>query len=247
MVAIPNITTGEVYYTQRAAWWAIGIVFAAILPILMCIICAVYCYRKKARKVDPGWKIALPRSRAGSRTTLRNLGSDGSEVDSDTLKKSRSYEKVYRTHEPLEGKPNIEFPAKKWDLDEEDITSSDGGSEFPQTKVSKDVNLIGNDTPQQPPHNERQLGRRTQRGMPQQPDTIQEENYLAQPVESTSGFSYSSGYALDQRRPTGGVRVIPSNKFFSDNSGSPVSSGSPILTQNVGLPSPPLNYRSSEV
>lgn len=242
--------TGEVYYTQRSAWLATGVVFASILPILMCIVCAVYCYRKKARKVDPGWKLSLPRSRAGSRTTLRQLASDGS--DSDTLKKSRSYEKVYRTHEPLEGKPNIEFPAKKWDLDEEDFTSSEGGSEFPQGKLAKDINYIGDDTAQQQ-HNERQTGRRNQRQpYQQQPDTIQEEreSYLSQASEPSPGFSpvYSGFGGGGSQRPSGGIRVLPtSNKFFSDSTGSPVSSGSPVLTQNVGLPSPPLNNRSTEV
>lgn len=237
--------TGEVYYTERAAWLAIGVVFAAILPILMCIICAVYCYRKRARKVDPGWKLSLPRSRAGSRTTLRQLASDGS--DTDTLKKSRSYEKVYRTHEPLEGKPNVEFPAKKWDLDEEDFTSSEGGSEFPQGKVTRDISYIGEDVAQQ---QDRQTGRRNQRQVLQQPDTIQEEGYLTQPAESSPGFSpvYSGFGGARSRPPSGGIRVLPpSNKFFSDNTGSPVSSGSPVLTQNVGLPSPPLNSRATEV
>lgn len=219
----------------------------------MCIVCAVYCYRKKARKVDPGWKLSLPRSRAGSRTTLRQLTSDGS--DSDTLKKSRSYEKVYRTHEPLEGKPNIEFPAKKWDLDEEDFTSSEGGSEFPQGKLAKDISY--DDTPQHQQQQqqqavERQTGRRNQprQVFQQQPDTIQEEreSYLSQAAESSPGFSpVYSGFGGAQR-PSGGIRVLPSsNKFFSDSTGSPVSSGSPVLTQNVGLPSPPLNNRSTEV
>lgn len=221
----------------------------------MCIVCALYCYRKRARKADPGWKISLPRSQRGSRTTLRNLASDGS--DSDTLKKSRSYEKVYRTHEPLEGKPNIEFPAKKWDLDEEDFTSSEGGSEFPQGRLAKDISY--DDSPQQQPpqqqqqsQSERQTGRRTQRQQQQQqPDTIQEESYLNRPAEvSPTGFSpVYSGYGGAQGRPpSGGVRVLPTtNRFFSDSTGSPVSSGSPVLTQNVGLPSPPLNNRSTEV
>jgi len=193
----------------------------------------------------------LPRSQRGSRTTLRQLASDGS--DSDTLKKGRSYEKSYLTHEPLQGKPNIEFPAKKWDLDEEDFTSSEGGSEFPQGRLAKDMSY--DDTPQQQPpqqqqqQSERQTGRRNQRQ--QQPDTIQEENYLTRPAEVSPGFSpvYSGFSGSQGRPPSGGIRVLPtSNKFFSDaTTASPVSSGSPVLTQNVGLPSPPLNNRSTEV
>lgn len=256
--------SGEVFYAQRSAWIATGVVFIAILPILMCIICAVYCYRKRARKVEPGWKLTLPRSRAGSRTTLRQMTSDGS--DSDTLKKSRSYEKVYRTNEPLPDKPNIDFgPAKKWDLDEEDFTSSEGGSEFPQGKIAKDINYIGtaaDDTvqqqQQQPQQQVRQTGRRNQREAAQQqlqqqaPDSPQDESYLAQQPDSLStGFSpvYSGFGGSKARPPSGGIRVLPttSNKYFNENPGSPVSSGSPTLTQAVGLPSPPLNNRSTQV
>lgn len=230
----------------------------------MCIICAVYCYRKRARKVEPGWKLSLPRSRAGSRTTLRQMTSDGS--DSDTLKKSRSYEKVYRTNEPLPGKENIDFPAKKWDLDEEDFTSSEGGSEFPQGKIAKDINYIGtagDDTvqqqqPQQQQQQVRQTGRRNQREAAQQqraeaPDSPQDESYLTPAPDSLStGFSpvYSGFGGAKARPPSGGIRVLPttsSNKYFNDNPGSPVSSGSPTLTQAVGLPSPPLNNRSTQV
>lgn len=226
----------------------------------MCIICAVYCYRKRARKVEPGWKLTMPRSRAGSRTTLRQMTNDGS--DSDTLKKSRSYEKVYRTHEPLPDKPNIEFQDKKWDLDEEDFTSSEGGSEFPQGKIAKDINYIGtaaDDTVQQPQQQVRQTGRRNQREaqaqqqlQQQAPDSPQDESYLTQAPDSVStGFSpvYSGFGGSKARPPSGGIRVLPatSNKYFTDNPGSPVSSGSPTLTQAVGLPSPPLNNRSTQV
>lgn len=237
--------------------------------------CIVYRFRKKQKRLDPKWKLtdSLPRSRSGSRTTLRNLNSDGSE--NDTLKKSRSYDKVYRTHEPLEGKPNVEFPEKKWDLDEEDITSSEG-SEFPQGKLAKDIDYINPNNPQ------RQSGRRQQRANnnnnnnlnQQQP--IQEESYLPPPVESPSSYSPTFS-GLDRnsfpeppppphqqpqnnRLPQGAVRVLPTAnnnnnvRYFSDGPASPESLGSPILTQSVGLPnspgglpSSPKNTKSTEV
>lgn len=212
--------------------------------------------------MDPNWKLtnSLPRSRSGSRTTLRHLNSDGSEVESDTLKKSRSYEKVYRTHEPLEGKPNIEFPEKKWDLDEEDVTSSEGG-EFPNGKLAKDIDYING--------TQRQTGRRNQRAQQQQ--SIQEEaSYLPPPIESPSSYSPTfSGIGRNSfpeppppqqgqgiRPPSGAVRVLPTSndsRYFSDGPASPQSAGSPILSQNVGLPSPtalpisPKNTKSTEV
>lgn len=188
----------------------------------------MYCYRKRARRADPQWTIQLPRSRASSRANLRNLTSDGSD-DSDTLKKSRSYEKVYRTHEPLEGKPNIEFPEKKWDLEEEDldVTSSEGGAEFPHGKVAKDINYIAtardNDDVDV---NERQTGRRNlQHNLLQnKPPPIDEESYRSPPVESPiSGYSPTYSY---------GQSTFPG--------------GSPVLTQTVGLPTA-LPNRSTDV
>lgn len=210
---------------------AAGIVVAVIAPLLLCIVCAFYCYRKRAKQADPNWKLSLPRSRASSRSNLRNLNSDGSEADTDTLKKSRSYEKVYRTHEPLEGKPNIEFPEKKWDLDEEDldVTSSEGGGEFPHGKIARDINYIStvgenDDVDAQ----ERQTGRRTQRDQLQnKPPPNDEEPYRSPPIDSPTS-SYSPTYSFGQS-------PVP---VFSE--------GSPVLTQTVGLPAQ-LPNRSTEV
>lgn len=161
--------TGLVFYSRRVAWIAIAIIIAVILPIIMCVVCAVYCYRKKALREDPDWKMSLPRSRSGSRSNLRHAGVNGnSETDSSTLKKSRSYDKVYRTNEPLDNKPDVDFPAKKWDLDDEDFTSSDG-SEFPPGVASKradDIQFLNRGDAQ------RQTGRR---GVLSQPPIAEEQ------------------------------------------------------------------------
>lgn len=145
------------------AFIAIGIIIAVILPLMLCIVCGVYRFRQKQLKEDPQWQMTLPRSRASSRTNLRALNANG-DYDSDTdatgtLKKSRSYDKVYRTNEPLPGKPRIDFPAKKWDLDDGDVTSSEG-SENKDTKLAKDIEYI-NKTGEKP----KQTGRRSLRGV----------------------------------------------------------------------------------
>lgn len=44
--------------------------------------------------------------------------SDRSSSGSSTSKKRRSYDKTYRTHEPLKGLPEVEFEEKQWDLDD---------------------------------------------------------------------------------------------------------------------------------
>lgn len=228
-------------------------------PLLMCIVCGVYCYRKKQLEDDPNWKMAIP-SRTNSRSTLRNVNSDGSEMEGDgTLKKSRSYDKVYRTHEPLDGKPNTEFPEKRWDLDDDaDVTSSEG-SEF--TRPAKDIEYVNKeDRP-------KQTGRRSLNLKNYQP--IQEEgahSRYPEPMESPSPVNYSptysgldrnSSFLNDPQAPVGGQRVLPAattfgnsnnnnpnnNKFFGGPSSPP-----PPLTpgQDVGLPQR-VNSHSTEV
>lgn len=49
--------------------------------------------------------------------TFRSPSSSMRSSTSSTSKKRRSYEKSYRTHEPLEGLPETDFEDKKWDLD----------------------------------------------------------------------------------------------------------------------------------
>lgn len=234
------------------------------MPIIMCVVCAVYCYRKKQLKEDPDWKMSLPRSRSGSRTTLRHLGTDG---EQDTLKKSRSYDKVYRTNEPLDGKPNIDFPEKKWDLEDDmDFTSSDG-SEFPPTKAANDIEYINSTDPQ------RQTGRRgiQQRlgnenqspieeedsNLPLPPPPLANEDNASNPAYSPtfSGLDRnSSGFGTQPQpfnlRQPNAIRVLPqtstNSKFFGEGSMSPTSARSPTPTQDIGLPKS-VNAKSTEV
>lgn len=44
--------------------------------------------------------------------------SDRSSSGSSTSKKRRSYDKTYRTNEPLKGLPEVEFEEKPWDLND---------------------------------------------------------------------------------------------------------------------------------
>jgi len=200
----------------------------------------------------------MPRSRSASRTTLRNMNSDGSELDDgDPLKKSRSYDKVYRTNEPLHGKPNNEFPEKKWDLDDEDITSSEGTEyNMNEPRVAKDIEYINKgDKP-------KQTGRRSLRLQSDyQPIEEEPNSYLPPPpVESPSPVNYSPTYSgLDRnssfmnepqqqqqsppiRPPSGAVRVLPTGGDMNNPFGRTLS---PQPTQDVGLPK--INTKSTEV
>ena len=64
--------------------------------------------------------------------TISPVSDTSTTAGSGTMRKRRTYDKVYRTHEPLPDRPYIDFEEKDWDLKDEptspagsDITSSD--------------------------------------------------------------------------------------------------------------------------
>lgn len=247
---------GAVFYTRRTAWITIGIVLAVMLPLIMCIVCGVYCFRKRKLKEDPDWRMPIP-SRSGSRTTLRNLASDGSEYDDHTIKKVRRYDATYNTHEPLAGKPDIQFEPKKMDLDEEDITSSEGG-EYRDKVV--------NDFQYKNMADQKQLGRRRLTSGPEDdvgagPSMFSGDTYPPPPliesptqaygaysptfsgIDRNSSFATEDNSPVNQRRPGGFEQQLPSTTgtFFSGG-----EQPNQPLNQNVGLPQR-MDSRSTEV
>lgn len=196
------------------------------------------------------------------------MNSDASEMgDDNSIKKVRRYDATYDTHEPLKDKPAVEFDSsKKMDLDEDDITSSEGSS-FRDIKA-KDfeyLNVAGS------AQDQRQLGRRSQRlASDYKPIEEEDSKYPPPPIDSPQPYNgtYSPTFSnLDRnsflsdpnQSPTpGAIRVFPisqqqqqqqpqvqqqapaNSRFY----GGP--SRSPPLTQNIGLP-PPTDKRSTEV
>lgn len=233
---------GEVYYNRRAAFIAIGIIILVILPLMLIIICCVYRYRQRQLQEDPDWKPALPRSRQGSKVNLYNASrhaqpeDDDSDATTDTLKKPKMYDGSYNTHEPLANKPNQDFPAKKFDLDDEDFSSSEGSEFKSPTKLAKDIqyftpnHLTGDLKP-------KQLGRRSLRSsqdlINEHPDEDEHDTH-AQMYSPTFSAAESNQYP-----PQGG--------YF--NRSAPAPPHSPLIQDN-GLPSPPAspqNTKSTEV
>lgn len=229
--------------------------------MIMCIVCVVYQYRKKQLQNDPNYALPFPHSRSGSRTTLKNINSDASDMGDDaSIKKVRRYDQSYDTHEPLKNKPAVDFdPTKKMDLDEDDITSSEGSS-FRDIKA-KDfeyLDMVGSSGQDQ-----RQLGRRSQRlASDYKPIEEEDSQYPPPPVDSPTPYNngtYSPTFSnLDRTSflsdpnqsppPTGAIRVLPLNQQQQPQQQQPSRffggpSRSPPLTQNVGLP----DGRSTEV
>lgn len=239
---------GNVYYTQKNVWATIGIIFAVILPLLLILTCIIYCWRKKHLEKDPTWRMPIP-SRSASRSTLRNLGS---ERDDNTIEKVRNYDGTYKTHEPLAGKPDIDFSKKKFDLDDEEVTSNEGMGPM---DASRDFDYQDGPTPSGT--QQRQLGRRAQRQ-----NAIQEEddelNFAPQTQPTnTFGSTYTPNYrnndmnsfiASPEQSPPA-LRNLnitnPAGQFYR-----PAPAPVVTPTQSVGLPSPssPTNEgRSTQV
>lgn len=174
--------------------------------------------------------------------------------DDGSIKKVRNYDASYNTHEPLRNKPAVDFdPSKKMDLDEDDITSSEGTGSV--DVIAKDIEYVfmsGSGVQDQ-----RQLGRRSQRlNSDYKPIEEEDNQFPPAPIDSpqpyANGSTYSptfsnldrSSYASDpnqspfQKSPVNAIRVLPQQpqpqssqgRFF----GGP--SVSPPLSQNVGLP-----------
>jgi sushi domain-containing protein 2 len=180
-------------------------------------------------------------------------------MDDDTIKKVRRYDATYRTNEPLAGKPNVDFEPKKFGLEDEDVTSSEGGDY--RDRLARDIEYksVGEDG------KPRQVGRRGQADY--KPIAEQDENGdfpppLDSPSEPYSPGTYSPTFSGLQRDsafsqlspPPGGVQVFPnaaSTSFFpgpNRNTASPsrfYGEQSPTPGQDVGLPK--TNNRSTEV
>lgn len=230
-------------------------------------VCIIF-FRRRAAKHDHVFDFA-PRSRSNSRANLRasmsNLAakpqykdtrefdSDFDQVDTDlssgnggTLRKMRQYDDVYRTHEPLKGKPEIEFPEKKLDLSEDEVMSS--GSNDNRDFNTNPTNKF---TYGEPAH---QLGRSRQKltkddnnkeynvnnpsslgyNVPDSPDSPGSPDSPDSPTYSTATKSWARdntvGYGHNINSPTHTAHYSPT---FN------------TINQDVGLPRS--NSRSTEV
>jgi len=241
------------------------------MPMILCIVCVVYQYRRKQLKKDPNYALPLPHSRSVSKSSLKGINSDVSDAgDDSSIKKVRNYDASYNTHEPLKHKPAVDFdPSKKMDLDEDDITSSEGSS-F-RDVIAKDFEFVTMASPGSGPAQDRQMGRRSQRlASDYKPIEEEDSRYPPPPVDSPqlynstysptfSNLDNRSSFASDPNQsppiksPVGAIRVLPLNqqqqqqqpqtsRFF----GEPRQAPSPPLTQNVGLPRV-ADSRSTEV
>lgn len=109
-----------------------GIICAVLIPIIGCVAAAFLYVRKNQSQGSSvkSWRYsqrgsaidnepALLKQATPLKTYDRAVSpvSDTSTIPS-TIKKPHSYDKVYRTHEPLPNRPDVDFEDKDWDVKE---------------------------------------------------------------------------------------------------------------------------------
>ncbi|XP_011644865.1 protein mesh isoform X1 [Pogonomyrmex barbatus] len=118
----------HIEYVQRTAWTVMGIISAVIIPVLACAVGGfIYLRKNQARGGSmKSWRY----SGIDNESTLSKQNkpyddraitpiSDTSTIETNSgTRKRRSYDRVYRTNEPLPNRPDIEFEDKEWDLKE---------------------------------------------------------------------------------------------------------------------------------
>ena len=130
-----------------------AIVFGLLGPIIIafCVFCRKAYNDNFVTQSDSStksWKFSERSSSLSTRQTtpLKNVyekrgispSSDITTTSSSSKKKLKMrYDGVYRTHEPLPGKPDIDFEDKDWDLSYDDINSPTTSGSNTSTNVKK--------------------------------------------------------------------------------------------------------------
>lgn len=142
-----NKSQGHVEYESRSAWTTIALIAGLIVPLLVGICCVVSRVYRRTGRLSLRYQSERAAKRRNSVMALSTVDltgvgvgtkagadRDGGDVDDDESDPStagpgssvpsstnprRSYDAVYRTHEPLPGKPDVDFEPKVWDLDAE--------------------------------------------------------------------------------------------------------------------------------
>lgn len=138
---------GQQEYSSRQAAITSGIVLAVLIPLILLIAYLGYkVYKKVFNKDSSSWQYQKPPQ--NSQTFRRSLvpyrdeeyeekSPIPSPSESDTIpKKRRSYEKSYRTHEPLTDRPYIGFEDKPLDPNDPTYDDIDRASRTPSSPTS---------------------------------------------------------------------------------------------------------------
>lgn len=130
-----------------------GIVLAVLIPILLIIAFAVFKIFKRFTNDKSSWQYnAAPSDAAAPRSakltavplspplsddsfSLRSPAPSDRSSTSSSSKKRRSYDKSYRTHEPLQGLPETDFEDKPWDPNDVEYEPDNKPSRSPTSVI----------------------------------------------------------------------------------------------------------------
>jgi len=118
-----------------------GIICAVLIPVMACIACGfIYIRRNQSQESSTkSWRysdndstLKQPLKSYDDRaiTPISDTSTIGVMETNNSARKRRSYDKVYRTHEPLPNRPDVDFEDKEWDLkDPISPAGSDSGTD----------------------------------------------------------------------------------------------------------------------
>lgn len=140
-------------YEQRQGWVTTGIIAGTLLPLIVVILLVYICYfhDNSEKKSAASWKYFQNRStyRKSPQTSLLSSQPKSDESDNSSpqngTKHRRQYDKVYRTHEPLPGKPNVDFSDRDEnlkDVDDEDIKKFRDSCYYGSESASKSGSFV---------------------------------------------------------------------------------------------------------
>lgn len=119
--------SGRVEYEQRQGWVVTGIIAGTMLPLIVCIGLVYLCYfhDNSEKRSSVSWKYFQNRSTYRKSPQSSLLSSQPKSDDSENSpprsnKHRRQYDKVYRTHEPIPGKPLVDFSDREENLKDVD-------------------------------------------------------------------------------------------------------------------------------
>jgi len=119
-----------------------GIISAVLIPVVACIAFGfIYIRRNQSQGGSTkSWRYSdndstkqnTPLKSYDDRaiTPISDTSTIGVMETNNSTRKRRSYDKVYRTHEPLPNRPDVDFEDKEWDLkDPISLAGSDSGTD----------------------------------------------------------------------------------------------------------------------
>lgn len=140
-------------YEQRQGWVTTGIIAGTLLPLIVVILLVYICYfhDNSEKKSAASWKYFQNRStyRKSPQTSFLSSQPKSDESDNSSpqngSKHRRQYDKVYRTHEPLPGKPLVDFSDREEnlkDVDDDDLKKFRDSCYYGSESASKSGSFV---------------------------------------------------------------------------------------------------------